>query len=246
MKTTPAFKFLFAVFMLVLASLACSLGGPPAIGDVVPAKSLDSDYKPVDPVSTYGSDDTIYISVEVQNLKIGSVVNVKYMFGKTLYEETSLTADQEGSGYYGFKLTSAGGHAPGKYTAEVYLDDKLAKTVDFEVEASGAPAIGEVVPAKSLDSDYKPIDPTTVFAPSDIFYISVEVQNLVEGSVVSVKYKHEGSEYSDSDTTITADQFGSGYYGFQLTPSGEHPTGSYTAEVSLDGKLVKTVEFEVK
>lgn len=243
---SPGFKFLFAVFVLVLASLACSLGGPPSIGEVVVAKSLDSDYKPIDPVSTYSSDDIVYISVEVKNLEIGSVVNVKYMFGKTLYEETSLTADQEGSGYYGFKLTSAGGHEPGKYTAEVYLDDKLAKTVTFEVEASSPPTIGKVVTAQSLDSDYKPVDPTSVYGPSDIFYISVEVKNLVEGSVVSVKYKHEGIEYSESDTTLTADKFGSGYYGFQLTPAGEHPTGNYTAEVSLDGKLVKTVKFRVK
>lgn len=244
MKINPGLKFLFAILVLMLASLACSLGGPPAIGDVVTAKNLDADYKPVDPTTTYGSDDTIYVSVQVENLVVGSVVTTKYMFGETLYEETTITADEEGSGYYGFKLSTAGGHTPGKYTAEVYLDDKLVKTVPFEIEASGPPSIVSVVPAKGLDADYKPTDPTTVFAPADIFYVSVEVKNLVVGSVVAVKYKFEGEDYGD--TSLAADQFGSGYYGFKLTPSSEHPVGKYTAEVYLDDKLVETVDFEVQ
>lgn len=247
MKTKPTLKFLFAFFLLALASLACSLTpGPPTIGEVVTAKSLDADYKPVDPTSTYASDDVFYVSVEVNDLVVGSVVTVKYKVDGAAYEETSITADEKGSGYYGFKLSSGGGHTPGKYTADVYLDNKLAKTVAFTVKASGLPAIGEVVTAKSLDENYKPVNPTTIYKPTDIFYISVEVKNLVPGSVVSVKYKLDGVEYSDGDTVITADKFGSGYYGFNLTSSGKHAVGKYTAEISLDGKLVKTVKFEVK
>ncbi len=247
MKRNAVLKFLLAFFVLGLASLACSLTpGPPSIGEVVTAKGLDSDYKPVDPTTSYTSDDTFYVSVEVKDLIVGSVVNVKYTLDGEKYEETSLTADQKGSGFYGFKLTPGGSHTPGEYTAEVYLDDKLIKSVPFTVKASGPPSIGDVVPAKSLDEGYKPIDPTTVFAPTDVFYISIQVKNLVKGSVVSVKYKLAGEEYSDSDTVITADKFGSGYYGFNLSSSGEHPAGKYSAEVSLDGKLVETVEFEVK
>ena len=247
MKKNAALQFLLALFVLGLASLACSLTpGPPSIGDVVSAKSLDSDYKPVDPTTTYTTDDTFYISVEVKDLVIGSVVTVKYKVNGEKYEETTLTADQKGSGYYGFKLSPGGSHVPGKYTAEVYLDNKLAKTVSFTVKASGPPSIGEVVTAKSLDAGYKPVDPTSVYEPTDVFYISVQVKNLVKGSVVSVKYKFEGKEYSDSDTTLTADKFGSGYYGFNLSSAGKHPVGKYTAEISLDGKLVKTVKFEVK
>ena len=247
MKTNAALKFALAFLLLGLASLACSLTpGPPSIGEVITAKSLDADYKPVIPTSTYTSDDVFYVSVEVNNLVTGSVVTVKYKTGGAVYEETTITADEDGSGYYGFKLTPGGSHTPGKYTAEVYLDNKLAKTVAFTVKASGPPSIGKVVVAKSLDADYKPVDPTSVYAPTDIFYISVEVKNLVVGSVVSVKYKLDGQEYSDKDTVLTADKFGSGYYGFNLTAAGEHPVGKYTAEISLDGKLVKTVKFEVK
>lgn len=246
MKTTPVLKFMLAFLVLVLASMACALTPDPSIGEVVPAKSLDDDYKPVDPTTTYTSDETFSISVEVKNLVKGSVVTVKYLQDGKVYEETTITADDEGSGHYGYTLSPGGGHTPGDYSAEVYLDDKLEKTVSFTVKASGPPSIGAVVPAKNLDEDYKPVDPTTVYDPTDVFYISVQVKNLVVGSVVSVKYKLDGEEYSDGDTTLTADKFGSGYYGFKLTSAGEHPVGKYTAEVSLDGKLVETVRFEVK
>lgn len=247
MKINSTLKFVFACLLLGLASLACSLTpGPPAIGEVVTAKSLDSDYNPVGPTTAYTSDDTFSVSVEVKNLKKGSVVTVKYLQDGKAYEETSITADDDGSGHYGYTLTPGGGHTPGKYSAEVYLDDKLEKTVEFTVKASGPPSIGEAVTAKNLDEDYKPVDPTTVYDPTDVFYLSIQVKNLVAGSVVSVKYKLDGTEYSDSDTTLTADKFGSGYYGFKLTAASEHPAGKYTAEISLDGKLVKTVKFEVK
>lgn len=245
MKPLALLRVFLSLALLGLASLACSLTpGPPAIGEVVVAKSLDADYKPVDPTTTYGSDDTFYISVEVNDLVEGSVVGVKYMFDDTLYKESTLTEDEGGSGYYGFQLSTEGGHTPGTYTAEVYLDGELQKTVTFEVEASGPPAIGDVVAAKSLDSDYKPVDPTSTYSPNDIFYISVQVKNLVVGSVVEVQYKLEGEDYSD--TSLTADQFGSGYYGFNLSADGGHATGNYTAEVYLDGELQKSVEFTVE
>lgn len=247
MKTNAVLKLLLAFFLLGLASLACSLTpGPPAIGEVVTAKSLDADYKPVDPTSNYSSEDTFYTSVQVNDLVVGSVVTIKYKLDGAVYKENTLTADQEGSGYYGFELSTNGSHTPGKYTAEIYLDDKLAKTVTFDVKAGGPPSIGEVVAAKSLDENYKPVDPTSVYKPTDVFYISVQVKWLVAGSVVSAKYKLDGVEYSDGDTTITADKFSTGYYGFNLSTAGEHPAGKYAVEISLDGKLVKTVEFEVK
>ena len=79
MKTNAALKFLFAFFLLALASLACSLmPGPPSIGEVVTAKSLASDYKPVDPTTKYTSDDTFYVSVEVNDLVVGSVSEIKF------------------------------------------------------------------------------------------------------------------------------------------------------------------------
>ena len=245
MKPAVILRLLSASALLGLASLACALSaGPPAIGDVVVAKNLDEDFKPIDPTSDYTTDDTFYISVEVKDLVVGSVVEVKYKLEGEPYEESSLTADEAGSGYYGYKLRPNPSHFPGSYTAEVYLDGELVETVSFDVKASGPPEIGEVVMAKNLDADNKPVDPTTTYAPTDVFYVSVQVKNLVAGTVVQVQYKLDGEPYED--TSLTADEFGSGYYGFELTPADSHLTGDYTAEIYLDGVLVETVSFTVE
>jgi uncharacterized protein YfaS (alpha-2-macroglobulin family) len=234
--------------MLVVAALACQIGGPPAIGEVVVAKSLDADYKPVDPTTTYTTDDpVISISVEVQNMVVGSVVDVKYKVDGVDYESLTSTADESGSGYYGFTLTAESGHTPGAYTAEVYLDGALAKTVTFKIEPSGPPTIVAAVAAKSLDDDYKPVDPTSTYAPSETFYISVQVKNMMSGSNVTVKYAYEGEFVPELDTTVIADKAGSGYYGFNLTPPTDgFPVGAYTAEVYLDGALATTLTFTVQ
>lgn len=73
---------------------------------------------------------------------------------------------------------------------------------------SGPPSIGEVVTARSLDADYKPINPTTTYLPSDEFQLSVEVKNLTVGSVVNVKYVVDGQPYDESTSRPTSEAAG--------------------------------------
>ena len=249
MSLNKVVRPLLAVFVLVLASLACALGGPPAIGEVVVAEGLTADYLPIGgPIDTYTSDDTVInISVEVQNLEVGTTVEVRYKLNGADYETLTSTANEAGSGYYGFTLTVDSGLLPGDYVADIYLNGQLAKSATFKVVASGPPSIAGAVTARSLDENYQPVNPTAVFGTSDTFYISVNVKNLVVGSDVTVKYTYEGEYASDADTTVVADQAGSGYYGFSLTPPPDgFPIGNYTAEVYLDGVLATTVAFSVQ
>jgi len=243
--TRPLFAFLF----LILSSLACVISaGPPAVGEVVVAENLSADYKPVNPTSTYTSDDTVIsISVEAQNFVVGSVLDVKYILNGEDYEMQTSTADKDSSGYFGFTLTVESGLLPGDYVANIYLDGQLAKTVTFKVVPSGPPSIGAVVTARTVDENNKPIELTSVYSPNDTFQISVQVKNLIIGSNVTVKYTFEGEHAEDADTSIIAEQAGSGYFNFSLTPPPEgFPVGNYTAEVYLDDMLSDTVAFSVQ
>lgn len=240
---------LLAFFMLILSSLACAVNpGPPAIGEVVVAKSLAEDYKPVDPISTYTSDDTVInISVEVQNVVVGNTVVVKYKLDGEDYETLNFTANKDGSGYYGFTLTVEVGLQPGDYTADVYLNDQLAKTVTFKVVPSGPPSISSVVATRSVDENFKATDPTSTFSPSDAFHLSVQVKNILVGSNITVKYYIDGTHAEEADTTLIADKAGSGYYDFTLTPPTDgFPIGKYTAEVYLDDVLSDSIDLLVK
>lgn len=225
-----------AAFALLVAMLACAVGGPPAVTDVVTAQSLDENYKPVNPTSSYQPEDVISLSVHVENLVVGSTVKVEYKLNGEPYEESSLAADEAGSGYYGFTLTPTEyGHMPGNYTADVYLDGTLVKTVAFTVAGDTKAEILGVVLAKGLTEDSAPIDPTNTFLPSEVVNVSVEIKNMVAGSEIHLVYTYEDGQTVEQTSTI--DVTGSGYLGFTFTPSAEgHPTGEYTLEVSLDGE----------
>lgn len=160
------------------------------------------------------------------------------------YTTSTTTVDKAGSGHYGFQLSATEGHTPGSYTADVYLDGVLTKTVSFTVAASGPPSLGDVVVTKGLEADNKPTETTSTFSPKDIVYVSVRVNNLVVGSKVKVIYTLNGQS---NETVSTADKPGSGYYGFSLSPAADgHPTGDYTADVYLDDVLITTVTFTVQ
>ncbi len=234
MKRNKLILALFALAIPFLLSLACGSSGPPAIGEVVTARSLAENFQAVDPTSSYQPADTIYLSVEVSDLVVGTTVQVQYKLDGELYEDTTLTADQEGSGYYGFSLQpSEFGHTPGVYTAETYLDNVLVKTVSFTVEGDASSRIVNVVIAENLGDNSSPINPTTTFGVMDIASVSVEVANIKAGSEVIVIFTYEGQS---QELTTTATESGSGYFGFTFSPNESgHAVGTYTVEAFLDG-----------
>jgi len=244
-------KFAQSIAMLLLVVLSafvfagCGPSGPPSIGEVVSAKSLDASYKPVELTTTYMPTDEFQLSVEVKNLVAGSVVSVKYSVDGQPYEESTLTADKAGSGYYGFSLKgSVTGHQPGKYKADVYLDGALSKTIEFTVEQAGPPALTKVVFAKALDRDKRPTNLTDTYTSKETFFICALGENMVAGAKVEIKVIYEDQNVSNSFDVTTP---GTQYFTLTIDPSTDgHPIGNYQVEVYLDGNLAATGSFSVK
>ncbi len=107
----------------------------------------------------------------------------------------------------------------------------------------GEPSVESAVMARSLNADYEPIEMTSVFDPTDIFYCSVEVTDLEEDSEVTARWFF-GSELL-GEYTYTAGAGGSGYIGFNLSPAGTWLAGSYRVDIYLNGDLAQSVTFSV-
>jgi TolB protein len=107
----------------------------------------------------------------------------------------------------------------------------------------GEPSVEAAVMARSLDADYKPIETTNVFDPTDVFYCSVQVTDLEEGSEVMARWFF-GSE-SLGEYTYTAVDGGSGYIGFNLSPAGTWPAGGYRVDIYLNDELAQSTTFAV-
>lgn len=113
---------------------------------------------------------------------------------------------------------------------------------EFSV-GGGEPRVETAVMARSLDADSRPAEMTSAFGPTDIFYCSVSVADLEEGSQVMARWFF-GNEFL-GEYTYTAEGRGSGYIGFNLSPAGAWLAGNYRVEIYLNGELVQDVAFSV-
>ncbi len=107
------------------------------------------------------------------------------------------------------------------------------------------PSIDGVTLATSVDSSFKAVDVVTSFKPTDKFYASVQVSNVIVGTKVEARWYFGADEITGGRTSITSDKAGSGYYSFSLTNASPFPVGDYKVEIYLDGTLIKTVSFKV-
>jgi len=135
MKTKIIVSTLIIAF--AFASLAGCRIGPVEIESVTVCKNVDSDYKPVDPTTTFPSGtQVIYISVKINNMTTEDKLTTKWNYLETGEEinTTDFTTDRPGSGYISFNLTISPSFSSGRYSAIVYLNNELIETAEFSVE----------------------------------------------------------------------------------------------------------------
>jgi len=107
------------------------------------------------------------------------------------------------------------------------------------------PSVDAVTMSTAVDSSFKASSPTTTFKPSDKFFASTQVSNLIVGSKVDSRWYFNGTEITEGRSSITSDKAGSGYLSFTLSMASGFPVGDYKVEIYLDGKLVNTTSFSV-
>jgi len=89
---------------------------------------------------------------------------------------------------------------------------------------------------------------TIVFAPTDIFFVNVDLQNAPDDTTVKAVWTAVQVEGADANTTIdeTELESGSGTLNFQLSNSQPWPSGLYKVDLYLNDELNKTIEFQVE
>ena len=95
-------------------------------------------------------------------------------------------------------------------------------------------------------------NPTTTFAPSDIFYAVGDLANAPQGTKVEAKWTAVNAadtepnlEFQTQTLDITEESFSGTIY-FQLSNDEGWPTGQYKVDLYLNGALAQTAEFSVQ
>jgi hypothetical protein len=137
---------LFAAVLLLVAVLtaACSISFSTAnIPQAVLAKDVKGDtFEPVEPTTTFPTDQAvIHLVVTVANAPADTKVKTVWTAvdvgdaapANTKIDEAELTMNDSGNAHFTLSQPSSGVWPVGKYKVEIYLNDKLDRTLEYTV-----------------------------------------------------------------------------------------------------------------
>ena len=127
---------LAAIAMLVSAVLACS--GSVSTAKISSAK-MSADSEGTQETTVYSQDQTFYCIVELANAPEDTKLKAVWTAAEVDGEQPNLLIDQAevtagDQNVVTFDLTNSGLWPVGKYKVDLYLDDKLDQTLEFEVQ----------------------------------------------------------------------------------------------------------------
>jgi hypothetical protein len=124
---------------------------------------------------------------------------------------------------------------------------KDIKIDDVQEAIKGKAEIAEMVICKNVDSNYAPVDPTSVFdAGTNSIFLSVKFTNFKTTDKLKVTWTYIDTNRELSVQEFSPPEFSSGYYSFNIAIADAFPGGKYSAQVELNSDIVKTIEFSVK
>jgi hypothetical protein len=131
----PRLKVTIAFLLLLAASLACNFSASTAN---LQNPRMARDYEGNDPTQIFGQEDTFYCVADLQNAPddtavraVWTAVSVEGEDPDTFIDQSELTT---GSGTLHFELSNDGLWPVGTYKVELYLNDQLEETLEFEVQ----------------------------------------------------------------------------------------------------------------
>ena len=118
--------------------------------------------------------------------------------------------------------------------------------------AAATASVTSVDLGNAVGADFKVTAPATTFKPKDTIYASVATATSDPAATVPGKlnakwtYDNKGTPMTVNDETKEASFNNTGTTDFFIKKPDGFPVGKYKVEVSLDGAVVQTKEFEVK
>lgn len=137
-------SFATLIVLVAITASACNFSFSTAnITRAVLAKDVQGDtFEPVDPTSTFPPDQPV-INLVVSVANAPSDTKVKTVWtavdvgdaapANTKIDEAEVTLDASGNAHFTLSSPSSGVWPVGKYKVELYLNDKLDRTLDYNI-----------------------------------------------------------------------------------------------------------------
>ena len=125
-----------------------------------------------------------------------------------------------------------------------------APTMPAPAPMAATASVSAVDLGNAVGADMRVTAPMSSFAPKDTIYAAVSTASSDPAASVpgklGAKWTHVDSGQTVHEETRDINFTGSGVTDFQISKPDGWPTGKYKVEVSLDGTVVQTREFDVK
>lgn len=125
-----------------------------------------------------------------------------------------------------------------------------APTAPAPAPMAATASVSAVDLGNAVGADMRVTAPMSSFAPKDTIYAAVSTASSDPAASVpgklGAKWTHVDSSQTVHEESRDINFTGSGVTDFQISKPDGWPTGKYKVEVSLDGTVVQTREFDVK
>ncbi|MBN1299335.1 MAG: hypothetical protein JW997_06595 [Actinobacteria bacterium] len=248
---------LFLLIPLMMVSTSCAK--EPAFGTLTMCESVNPETKePVDAKNEFDfNSEGIYASIAIENVSSED----SYRFVWKSLKDNTIAAEIPGkylesekrliTGHISSSLTLAEGKSAllpaGKYMVEFYHNEELKSSAEFTIKSPKA-KIMQVSLAKSVDDNFAPVEPATVFEPSEKVNACIQIDYLVPGDTVQSKWiDQQGNTVMETPLNIDREYYDPSWIHFFLEGSEGNPmpAGEYKFEVYLNGELFGQYPFEI-
>jgi hypothetical protein len=126
-------RFSLSLLLIVACSLlGCGLGQDLRVESIQVGRSINPNGSIASMISTFGPQDTVYVSVNTAGAGSGTL-GVRWKFGGTVIGEAQKPVEYSGVASTEFHLQSATGFPAGDYSVEVLLNGQSVGSRPFHV-----------------------------------------------------------------------------------------------------------------
>jgi hypothetical protein len=241
---TSKFKIVSIFAVLSLLASGCSFNFSTAkISDAYTA--FDSDGTQA--TTVYGQDDAFYAIVDLSSAPDDTTVRVDWIAvnaegfaPNTIIDHDSYTSGETQLYFY---LTPDTFWGLGQYSVDLYLNDKLNTSLDFQVQSAAS------ISAAYTAFDADGAQPTTVFGQGDVFYAIVGLSNAPDDTIVRAVWTAVNVEGVTANTTIYDQSYTSGdaqLYFYLAAPNTFWGLGQYRVDLYLNDNFIISLDFQVQ
>jgi len=227
--------------------------------DVVFTHGLSEEMQPQAPGADFQPDETVYLSVKIKGRPKKGDVTAQFYWHDQLIAEANVDLSDVNSGvlfsigedtYAGYTLSHEQPFPiSAYYHATVLANDEAVDDYPFQVippQDAIATQISQVTLARDVDADYNPVDPTTIFTPTDTVNL-VGLGDLGIDTWLQADWYVNGQldEAGTRSLTLKENAPDTGFT-FSYLPAEGWPVGEHSVTLTVNDEEVGRYSFSIE